>query len=117
MLKNGILIGIILLCTTISANAQDITADFKVGNPTQEEFVLAAKRAFFKHHYEISPVIVGNRVIGTYKKKVVMEIILHDNMVIIRNTAKGNNTNPNTIKKYLRTLRRDLTYELAKYML
>ena len=85
MIKMKILIGLLLLGTFISANAAELTVGFKTGKPTQEEFVLAAKRTFFKRNYEISAVSAG-KVTGIYKSWMTMDMILTDRGVIIRNT-------------------------------
>ena len=115
MINKKVLIGLLLLGTFMSASAAELTVGFKAGKPTQKEFILAAKRTFFKRNYEISAVST-NKVTGVYKSWMSMDLILTDGAVIIRNTEPANN-DTRKIKGYLNNLSRDLTYELAEYML
>lgn len=105
--------GLIVLFVSLPALAGETSIELKQGTPTQQEFVLAAKRALYSRNYELWSVHSGV-VIGKYRGKVEMAFILGDEMVVIRNTDHGG-VNTDTITKYLKNLRRDFMYELAKY--
>jgi hypothetical protein len=115
MLKQLILIGLLLLTTSLSAAGLEITVGFKQGAPDAKEFILSAKRAFYRRNYVTSASAHGT-VTGVYKGQIKMEMILTDNGVIIRNLDPSGYKD-NKIKGYLKNLERDLVYELAEYML
>jgi hypothetical protein len=115
MLQAGIMMALLLLSTSLAAADLEIKVGFKAGKPTAKEFVLAAKRAFYRRNYETSVNADGN-VIGVYKQRLSMTMILDDSGVIIRNSDPANYSE-NKIKGYLKNLERDLVYELAEYML
>lgn len=107
--------GLSLLLISLSINADEIAIKLSQGKPTQQEFVLAAKRALYSRNYEIWSVD-QDVVIGKYRGKVEMALILTDDAVILRNTDHGG-VKSETIFKYLKNLQRDFTYELADYTL
>ena len=121
------LAGILLLLLTLGAVIETAAADEYVdsvrlnipasmGQPTEEEFVLAAKRTYFRRGLEYR-VIDGNTVEGIYNDpaKFRYEIRLEDGAVSIVWT--GTDKNAKKVFTYLRRLERDLTYELGKYLL
>ena len=87
-----------------------------MGQPTEQEFVLAAKRTYFRRGLEYR-VINGNTVEGIYNDpaKFRYEIRLEEGAVSIVWT--GTDKNAKKVFTYLRRLERDLTYELGKYLL
>jgi hypothetical protein len=115
MLRKELLFGLILLGASMSAGAVEITIAFKQGMPTAAEFVLGAKRTFYKRSYAIDS-FSDSMVVGTYKGRMEMKILLRETGVIIRNTDPAGYKD-NKIKGYLKNLQRDLVYELAEYML
>ncbi len=115
MFRKGLLVGFCLLLIPLSINANEIAIKLSQGKPTQQEFVLAAKRALYSRNYEIWSVD-PDVVIGKYRGKVEMALILTDDAVILRNTDHGG-VKLETISKYLNNLRRDFIYELANYTL
>ena len=84
--------------------------------PSDEEFVLAAKRTFYRRNVEFR-VINGRTVRGIYKRYE-YEIRRLDNGVEIRyvGSVKGGNT-MSFITGPLDNLERDLVYELGRYLL
>jgi hypothetical protein len=114
MSEKGLLVSFILLIAAMPISAAEITINLNE-NPTQQEFVLAAKKALYSRNYELRSVD-PDVVIGMYRGKIEMALILIDRTVIVRNTDNGG-ANSTTISKYLRNLRRDFTYELADYAL
>ena len=86
------------------------------GQPTEEEFVLAAKRTYFRRQLSYR-VIDGRTVEGIYHDpaKFRYEIRLEEGAVSIVWT--GTDKNAKKVDRYLRHLQRDLTYELGKYLL
>ncbi len=110
------ILGLVIPGVLYSAAALEITTALKQINPDQTEFVVAAKKALFRRNYEIS-VKGPNRIVGEYKRGLIMEIILTDTAVTVRNTDPGRNYKTDTVKKYLRNLHRDMVYEFAKYLL
>jgi hypothetical protein len=115
MLKKELLFGLILLGASMSASAVEITIAFKQGMPTAAEFVLGAKRTLYKHNFAIDS-FSDSMVVGTYKGRMEMKILLRETGVIIRNTDPVGHTDMK-IKGYLEKIQRDLVYELALYML
>jgi hypothetical protein len=115
MLKKELLLGLILLGASMSAGAVEIHISFKQGIPTAAEFVLAAKRTFYKRNYAIDS-FSDSMVVGTYKGRMEMKILLRNTVVIIRNTDPAGYKD-NKIKGYLKNLKRDMVYELAEFIL
>ncbi len=115
MFRKGLFVGLSLLLTSLPINANEIVIELSQGKPSQQEFVLAAKRALYSRNYEIWSVD-SDVVIGKYRGKVEMALILTDDAVILRNTDNGG-VKFETIFKYLKNLRRDFVYELADYTL
>ena len=122
MFKNGLLVGIILFVVSMTAGAAEVAIEFKQGKPSAKEFVLAAKRTYYKRNYKITSV-TDDMVTGVVKKYIVMEIVLQDNAVIIRlnkesaRDIEDSNNLKQKINGYLRNLQRDLVYELAEFIL
>ena len=87
-----------------------------LGQPTEDEFVLAAKRTYFRRGLDYK-VIDGNTVQGIYNDpaKFRYEIRREEGAVSIVWT--GTDKNAKKVYTYLKRLERDLTYELGKYLL
>jgi hypothetical protein len=109
-----LLASFLLLAVVTQARATEAVVPIQA-KPSQAEFVVAAKRALFARNYEIWSVD-PDVVIGRYRGKVEMAFILTDNAVFIRNIEPGG-MNQETISKYLRSLKRDFTYEIVQYAL
>ena len=121
------LAGILLLLFTLGGLVPTATADeyadsvrlnipAGLGQPTEAEFVLAAKRTYFRRGLEYR-VINGSTVEGVYNDPAQFryEIRLEDSAVSIVWT--GTDKKPKKVYTYLKRLERDLTYELGKYLL
>jgi len=106
-------------CESVDKNRRakcvEVVLKFKTGMPSQQEFVLAAKKTFYRRNYVISSV-QDNKVTGVYRRKVTMAMVLSDSAVTIRHIKTGR-TKPDRIIEYLRNLQRDIIYELAAYFL
>lgn len=119
-----VLIGLVLIAWTLSVNAigenenfqtSEMIVELKNGTPTNKVFLLAAKKAFLKLSYTYT-VIDDNKVTDVYRRRVSMDMILKGNTIIVRNTDPGTH-GEGKIKSYLKTLSRDIKYELAEFTL
>ena len=115
MFKQGLMIVLLLLAVATTVNAEEVFIQFKQGNPSAKEFVLAAKRTFYRRNYEIQSA-QDDRVTGDYKGTVTMEIVLGDTGVTIR-PVDVSNSYKKKIPGYIKNLQRDLVYELAEFLL
>jgi len=99
--------------------ARSVQMDFLDSDlqPSEEEFLLAAKRTFYTRGYGYT--VINERTVRSVDKKTVFEIRRLDNGVQIRYFSGTDSVTSNArlIDRYLNNLKRDLVYELARYLL
>ena len=98
--------------------ARSVRIDFLDSDlqPSEEEFLLAAKRTFYTRGYGYT--VINERIVRSADGNIVFEIRRLDNGVQIR-YLDGSDVmkKARIIDRYLNNLKLDLVYELAKYLL
>ena len=89
--------------------------------PSDEEFIVAAKRVFYKRGYKYH-VVDGKTVEGVVHDQYRMQILKTDTEVVITwlgdwDDIQGNITRKGKVSEYKANLEWDIKYELAKYLL
>ena len=85
--------------------------------PSKEEFLLAAKRAFYTRNVEFK--VVNERTVRGMYGRIEYEIRRLDNAVEVRwiGGITRDHSGAKIIDKHLNNIKRDLVYELGKYLL
>ena len=115
MIVKSTLLALALSLAALSLQAAEIVIPLNQGKPSQQEFERAAKRALYSRNYQLWSVDPGV-VIGKYKKRVEIALILLDDRIMLRVVDDGG-VPSEKITSYLRNLERDFTYELVDHVL